>query len=53
MNWKLLIVVGCIYAYVSYSLFGERRPGLGLQFLGYTLAAAGTIWDISQKGQGH
>lgn len=50
MNWQLLAVVGAIYAFTTWSLMAQTRYGLALCFFGYTIAAAGMLWDIRTGG---
>lgn len=46
MGAGLLIAVSLAYLGVALSFAREKRYGMALAFLGYTLANFGIIWDM-------
>lgn len=43
MSGPLILLVGIIYAYVTYDLFAKGDLGLSLAFFGYAVASVG-LW---------
>lgn len=43
MSGTLIIVTGCIYAYVSWEQFLKGNDGMGIAYLGYVIGNAG-LW---------
>ena len=46
MSTSLLLAVTVAYVAVAIGYYRERRHGMALAFLGYSLANLGIIWDM-------